>query len=207
VTQRQRARRDAIRTNCDQDALIPKLLEGPITGGFLRQARVTAKPHDGESLREALLRTRSEIEQAKGELVTVRAAPPPRDVVEQTLHTEVQRPIFAGSPRIAVEGDSVNVCWPDTTLFAGTGQALNALADSASAMIAALFSRSNAGRCCARALSRSQSTVSARTNARVASPSSNAKFCGLSARRKRPSLPCQTRLFYRRRRLFARRLA
>lgn len=68
--EQERARRDAIRTNCDQvmarlrDAFIPELLEGPITGGFLRQARVTAKPHDGESLREALLRTRFEIEQA-----------------------------------------------------------------------------------------------------------------------------------------------
>jgi hypothetical protein len=84
--EQERARRDAIRTNCDQvmarlrDAFIPELLEGLITGGFLHQARVTAKPHDGESLREALLRTRFEIEQAKGELVTVRAAPPPRDV-------------------------------------------------------------------------------------------------------------------------------
>jgi hypothetical protein len=90
----------------------------------LRQARVTAKPHDGESLREALLRTRFEIEQAKGELVTVRAAPPPRDVVEQALHAEVQRLIFAGSPRVTVEADSVNVRWPDTTLLAGIGQAL-----------------------------------------------------------------------------------
>jgi hypothetical protein len=91
-------------------------------------------PREGESLTDTLLRIRSELAGASGQLAAVRVAPLPASEIRAALIAEVDRLAAAGAPRISVAAGKVTINWPDQMLYALPGSALSAPSGSASAL-------------------------------------------------------------------------
>ena len=123
----ERQKRNSTRTNTEQ---VVSRLNNSIMQFFSGAAEVERPPwptvvpaaRDGESVADALMRLRHEIAVAQGELMCLKAAPPP-----------------ASEIKAAIEAGRVVVHWPDVLRFAVPGQALSAPSGSASQLLCALF--------------------------------------------------------------------
>jgi hypothetical protein len=140
----ERQKRNSTRANTEQ---ILSRLNNAIMQFFSGAAEVERPPwptvvpaaRDGESVADALLRLRHEINVAQGELMRIKAAPPPAAEIKATIEAEVDRLAAAGAPRIAVDAGKVTIHWPDVQPYAVPGSALAAPSGSASSLLAALF--------------------------------------------------------------------
>jgi hypothetical protein len=143
----ERAKREGVKANCDQ--VLSSLRAFIMTTGFdlpgadgrqMLPVAVQAKPNEGETLADAIIRVRSEIGMAKSELQRVRSAPPSRDEIEDALRREVQTLITRGTPSVNIDGGKITTFWPDRPVLGGAkNEAVAAPAGSASALIAAMF--------------------------------------------------------------------
>ena len=140
----ERQKRNSTRTNTEQ---VVSRLNNSIMQFFSGAAEVERPPwptvvpaaRDGESVADALMRLRHEIAVAQGELMCLKAAPPPASEIKAAIEAEVDRLAAAGAPQIAIEAGRVVVHWPDVLRFAVPGQALSAPSGSASQLLCALF--------------------------------------------------------------------
>jgi hypothetical protein len=110
----------------------PPRLTGPLPAGRKK----------GESIADALLRVRREIAAAQGELMRVKAAPPPKDEVQIAIIQEVDRLAAEGRPVVTTSDGKVELHWPDVQMYASPGATLSAPSGSASRLIAWLSGRS-----------------------------------------------------------------
>jgi hypothetical protein len=142
--ERERQKRNSTRANTEQ---VVSRLNNAIMQFFSGAAEVERPPwptvvpaaRDGESVGDALLRLRHEISTAQGELMRIKAAPPPAAEIEAAIEAEVDRLADAGTPRIAVDAGKVTIHWPDVQPYAVPGSALSAPSGSASSLLCALF--------------------------------------------------------------------
>jgi hypothetical protein len=140
----ERQKRNSVRANTEQ---VVSRLNNAIMQFFSGAAEVERPPwptvvpgaRDGESVGDALLRLRHEISTAQGELMRIKAAPPPAAEIKAAIEAEVDRLAGAGTPRIAVDAGKVSIHWPDVQPYAVPGSALAAPSGSASSLLAALF--------------------------------------------------------------------
>jgi hypothetical protein len=141
----ERGRRNGVRANCEQ-------VRTRIDNWLLQRAsgaiEVTAPPklsglpkarHKGESVSDALLRTRREIAAAQAELLRIKSAPPPSDEIKLAIIEGVKRLAEEGRPRLVIEEGRVRLHLPDVMEYATPGSALSAPSGSASKMLAWLF--------------------------------------------------------------------
>jgi hypothetical protein len=142
--ERERQKRNSTRTNTEQ---VVSRLNNSIMQFFSGAAEVERPPwptvvpaaREGESVGDALMRLRHEIAVAQGELMRIKAAPPPAAEIKAALEAEVDRLAGNGTPRIAVDAGKVTVHWPDVQPYAVPGSALSAPSGSASSLLCALF--------------------------------------------------------------------
>jgi hypothetical protein len=143
--ERERSRRNGARANTEQvvsrlDNFILQLFSGASDAAPPRWPAKVPGPRAGESLADALIRLRREINIAQGELRQVKTAPPPASEIKAALVAEVDRMAGDGRPSWRIDdGGRVVVHWPDVQPYAAPGGALSAPSGSASRMLAALF--------------------------------------------------------------------
>jgi hypothetical protein len=134
---RERTRRNNVRANTEQTVSRLNNFIGELFSGASDITRppwpdVVPGPAEGESVTDAILRTRHEISTAQGEATRVRVAPLPADEVRAALVAEVDRKAGDGAPRVSVDAGRVTVHWPDEQRYAAPGQAFSAPSGSAS---------------------------------------------------------------------------
>jgi len=139
----ERDRRNAMRGNVDQILSQLKTAvmaavgqDRPLHGTPIV---VNAKPKEGESLGDAIMRLRGEIGRVRAELVRLKEAPLPPDEIKIALTAEIDRLASEGRPRINLNGGRVKVAWPDVMEFAAPNTAFSAPNGSASRLLAWLF--------------------------------------------------------------------
>jgi hypothetical protein len=142
--ERERSRRNGVRANTEQvvsrlDNFILQLFSGASDAAAPRWPATVPGARAGESIADALVRLRHEINIAQGELLRVKTAPPPSSEIKAALVAEVDRMAAEGRPRVSVDGGKVALHWPDVQPYAVPGAALSAPSGSASRMLAALF--------------------------------------------------------------------
>ncbi len=143
--ERERSRRNGVRANTEQvcsrlDNFILQLFSGASDAAAPRWPAKVPGPRAGESVTDALLRVRREINVVQGELRRVKTAPPPAVEIKAALVAEVDRMAAEGKPHVSIDGGGrVVVHWPDVQPYAVSGAALAAPSGSASKMLAALF--------------------------------------------------------------------
>jgi hypothetical protein len=101
--------------------------------------RLTSVPpgrRKGESIVDALLRTRREIAAAQAELMRIRAAPLPKEEIQLAIIAAINVMAQEGAPRIVTEGGKVTVHFPDVMQYGTPGQAMSAPSGSASRLMA-----------------------------------------------------------------------
>jgi hypothetical protein len=142
--ERERSRRNSVRSNSEQ--IISRLNNSILS--FYSGASDTEPPQwptavpgarDGESIPDALLRLRHEISVAQGELMRIKAAPPPASEIKAAIEAEVDRMAGDGTPHVVINTGRVTVHWPDVQPYAQPGSALSAPSGSASKLLCALF--------------------------------------------------------------------
>jgi hypothetical protein len=142
---KERSRRNGLRANCEQvlrqiDVFLMTRASG--AGDFAAPPRLTKVPagrRKGESIADALLRTRREIASAQGELMRIKAAPLPADEIKLAIIERIDALAKAGAPAVVTEGGKVTVHWPDVMQYGVPGEALTAPSGSASKLMAWLF--------------------------------------------------------------------
>jgi hypothetical protein len=132
----ERSKRNSVRSNTEQVLAQLNVHIPALAAQRLRAATTVAQPEKGETLANAILRVRSEIKQARGDLYQLKAAPLPRAEIEQQIRAHVQQLVRDGTPRLDLRGGAVKVYWPDKAGFSATG---SAPAGAASALFAWLF--------------------------------------------------------------------
>lgn len=140
--ERERSRRNSVAANTGQVvSRLTSFIEAWWMGSLsniVEPPRIAVTPRllDGETAIDAVMRLRSEINQTRGELAKVQAAPLPANEVRAALIDAVDRMAEQGRPRIAIEGTRATVTWPDQQEFAAPGQALAAPSGGASKLMA-----------------------------------------------------------------------
>jgi hypothetical protein len=142
--ERERSRRNGVRANVEQvvsrlNNFIGELFSGTVDVERPPWPNEVPTQRDGESIGDALMRLRHEINIAQGELQRLRAAPPPASEIKAAIAAEVDRMAGDGTPHVTVAAGKVTVHWPDQQLYASPGSALSAPSGSASKLLAALF--------------------------------------------------------------------
>src|SRR5262245_26679543 len=142
---KERSRRNSVRANVEQTV---SRLNNFITARMSGAARIAAPPpltslpagqRAGESIADALVRTRREISAAQAELRRIQTAPPPADEVKIAIIESVDALVREGRPVVTSEGGRVTVHWPDVVQYAAPGAALSAPSGSASRLLAWLL--------------------------------------------------------------------
>jgi hypothetical protein len=142
--ERERSRRNGVRANTEQvvsrlDNFILQLFSGASDATPPRWPATVPGARAGESVGDAVLRLRREINIAQGELRQIKTAPPPAIEIRAALVAEVDRMAAEGKPRVSVDGGKIRIHWPDVQPYAAHGAALSAPSGSASKMLCALF--------------------------------------------------------------------
>jgi hypothetical protein len=138
----ERSKRNAARGNAEQtlsqlNNFIGRLfLDGTPR---LRSVAVEASPRDGESLADAILRTRAAIRAAQAALLAVKDAPLPPDEIKRALTAAIDRMAAEGGPQLDLVGGKVVIRWPDVSEFAGANAAFAAPSGGASKLMAWLW--------------------------------------------------------------------
>ena len=144
--ERERSKRNSVRTNIEQvlrrvdnflmqrasgaaDISYPPRLTSPLPPGRKK----------GESIADALLRTRRQISAEQAELLRVRTAPPTPDEIKIGIIESVDRLAKEGRPSVTASDGRVELHWIDVQMHASPGSALSAPSGSASKMLAWLF--------------------------------------------------------------------
>ena len=140
--EQRRSTLNARRSNAEQvlsqlQAAIPLLVERG--GGQLRAVTITAQPRRDESLKDAILRLRREIANANSELNGLRTAPLPPADIKAEINRQVAAMADQGRPALRLDGGTVEVAWPDVSLFANPGAPMAAPNGSASRLLCWLF--------------------------------------------------------------------
>jgi hypothetical protein len=134
---RERATRQATKQNLDQT--ISTLREVFILGGKLtfpvHEVHVDARPRDGETLTDAILRTRNEITAAQSELRALRNAAGTLEELGVQVLREVERKAARGRPRVNVNAGKVSIAWPDVITLGPRDQVIGAPQAAASDML------------------------------------------------------------------------
>jgi len=141
----ERSRRMAAKVNAEQ--VLAQLNGFVMTLGIdragvevrFRPVNVQAKPREGESLADAIVRVRREIASAKAELADVRAAPPSADEIKQSVTAQIDRLAAQGRPSLSFDKGQVKVHFADVMQFAQRGAVLSAPSGSAGSLICWLF--------------------------------------------------------------------
>jgi hypothetical protein len=142
---RERSRRNSIRANTEQVvSRINNFIMQRSSGAadIAAPPKLTSVPggrRKGESIVDALLRTRREISAVRADLLRIRSAPPPSDEIKLCVIELVDALSKEGRPLVTTDGGKVVVHWPDQQLYAVPGAALSAPSGSASKMLAWLF--------------------------------------------------------------------
>jgi hypothetical protein len=90
--------------------------------GPIRAAKIRNPLRKGESLSDAIVRVRDQLNAAQNELAAVKATPPTRTEIEQQLHDHIQELKNQGVPRWTLDSNNrIQIAWPDTTSFSTTG--------------------------------------------------------------------------------------
>src|SRR5262249_5551291 len=99
-----------------------------------------AQPRSGESLPQAIERTRTEIYRLRSELHAAQSAPPPADEVRAALRAHVETLARSGKPGVRFAPDcKLDLFAADVTQVAAPGGAFTAPSGSASKLFAAFF--------------------------------------------------------------------
>jgi hypothetical protein len=137
-------KRNGIRGNAEQivsqlkyNFLAAENCQGP--WGCRAYAGPPAKPREGESLVDAILRTRGEISQVQGYLIGVKSVPPTADEIKAAVVAEVNKLAKEGTPTFSFDGGKVKINWPDVQLYGPPNQGLAAPSGSASKEFCWLF--------------------------------------------------------------------
>jgi hypothetical protein len=97
--------------------------------------RIDARPHDGETISDAIVRTRREIAAAQHEVRAVRALPPSREELINQLIDEIAGMAAAGKPRFDLRDGKLRVHWPDVVSLAPKGTVVSAPSGSSSRLL------------------------------------------------------------------------
>jgi hypothetical protein len=140
---RERSARQASKQNTDQ--IIAGLREVFLLGGKLtwpvHELRIEARPQEGETLTDAILRTRTEIAVASSELAAVRHASGTLEELGIQIIEEIERKAARGKPRVSVNASKLSVHWSDVVSFAPKGTVISAPMGSGSDMMCWLFQK------------------------------------------------------------------
>jgi hypothetical protein len=131
-------RANAEQTLAQLNSAIPLLVERG-GGGALRPVTVTAQPREGEDLKAAILRVRSQINNNNSEITRLRTAPCTADEIRAAAIPKVEQMAAQGAPHIASANGTVEIRFPDEPQFADPGAVMSAPSGSASKMLAWLF--------------------------------------------------------------------
>jgi hypothetical protein len=143
----ERSKRSAARDNAEQ---IKSQLEnwlgafemgGIKIGGALRAAKVRSARLDGESIKDSLLRVRSEIANVKGEIIRTQRAPLPAADIKREVERRVKELAERGRPILNLDDGKVGLTFADMPMFSDTATALSAPPGSATALLCWLFGR------------------------------------------------------------------
>jgi len=109
----ERSKRNALRGNCEQVISQLNVAIPALAGQRLRAVTVSANPNAGETLANAILRTRTEIRQAKSDLHELKSSPLTRPEIEAQLREHVSALVNFGTPKLDLRAGQVSVFWPD----------------------------------------------------------------------------------------------
>ena len=143
--EKERSRRNGVRANTEQVvSRINNFLLARMSGAVEiapppRLRSVPAGRKKGESIGDALLRTRREIAAAQNELMRIRTAPLPKEEIGLVVIGMIDQLAAEGRPQVVIEGGKVALHLSDTQTYAAPGQALAAPAGSASRLLSWLF--------------------------------------------------------------------
>jgi hypothetical protein len=132
----ERSKRNSVRSNVEQTIAQLNIAIPALSDQRLRAVTVDAKPDVGETLANAILRTRTEIRQAKSDLYQLRSAPLTRPEIEAQLREHVAELVNFGTPKLDLRNGQVSVFWPDKSSFSASDAAPGG---SASAIFAWMF--------------------------------------------------------------------
>lgn len=132
----ERSKRNALRGNCEQVISQLNVAIPALAGQRLRAVTVSANPNAGETLANAILRTRTEIRQAKSDLHELKSSPLTRPEIEAQLREHVSALVNFGTPKLDLRAGQVSVFWPDKSSFSASDAAPGG---SASAIFSWLF--------------------------------------------------------------------
>jgi hypothetical protein len=134
---RERSTRQAAKANCDQ--VLSALREVFLLGGRLvfpvHAVHIEARPQEGETLSDAILRTRTEIAVAQSELTAVRHASGTLEELGIQIIEEIARKAARGRATVNVNGGKLSIAWPDVIALAPKGTVLSAPMGAASDML------------------------------------------------------------------------
>jgi hypothetical protein len=98
-----------------------------------------AAPNEGESVADAILRTRRELAQAQGELAQIRTAPLTVAEIKQHLTALIDQMAAQGQPQFNFSNGEVRMHFADEQIYANSNAALVAPSGSASKLLAWMF--------------------------------------------------------------------
>jgi hypothetical protein len=106
-----RAKLNAVHGNLNNIISRLRHTDIPAIHGWLVAVNIDAKPNAGETITEAVERTRAEIDNCKGQHAAIRAAPLPRAELLAMARTAVNDLALRGAPAVITGGGQFRIQW------------------------------------------------------------------------------------------------